>query len=141
MFRRSDVLETLREVSEEQGVDFCCFGDSAYPLSRFMQHILKAPAEGELTRLERRYNALMGRFRIVIENCFGEATQYFGMLQHRHNLRLGSQQVGKLFPLAMFIFNIHTLFYGNQTTAYFEGEHMVLDVSVEDYLSLADEFQ
>ena len=54
MLSRSGVLDTLREVSVEEGMDFCGFGDSAYPLHRFMQRILKAPAEGGLTRLERR---------------------------------------------------------------------------------------
>ena len=109
MFANSGVIDDLARISGEEGTDFSGYGDSAYPLHRHMQRILKAPAEGSLTRLQRRYNALMARFRVVIENCFGEAAQYWGMLQHRHNLRLGKQQVGKMFQLAMLLFNLHSL--------------------------------
>ncbi len=75
---------------------------------------------------------------VAIENCFGEAVQYWGLLQHRHNLQLGKQQVGKMFWLAMLLFNLHSLFYGNQTCCYFEGEAMLHAVTVEDYLGMAD---
>jgi hypothetical protein len=81
----------------------------------------------------------MARFRVVIENCFGEAVQYWGMLQHRHNLRLGKQQIGKMFPLAMLLFNLHSLLYGNQTCCYFESEALMQMVMVEQFLGLADE--
>ena len=70
---------------------------------------------------------------------FGEATKYFHSLTHRHNLKLGIQRVGMMFPVAMLLFNLHTLFYGNQGSAYFhEGESLLLELSVEEYIGLAD---
>ncbi len=78
-----------------------------------------------------RYNALMACFQVVIENCFGEALQYWGLLQHRHNLQLSKQQVGKMFQLAMLLFNLHFLLYCNQTCCYFEGEAMLQTVTVK----------
>eukprot|EP00961_Rhodomonas_salina_P221214 2990551-Rhodomonas_salina.1 len=69
----------------------------------------------------------MARFRIVIEQLFGEATGYWNLLRHPCNHRLGSQAVGKLFPLGLFFLNIHTLLYGNQTSNYFGTERMLLE--------------
>jgi hypothetical protein len=103
-----------------------------------MYRILKAPPEGSLTQLERRFNALMARFRIIIENVFAEAGNYWAALNHRHNLRLGSMAVGQMFPLAMILFNLHTILYGNQTSSRFDGDSMLLDVTLEEYLAMAD---
>jgi hypothetical protein len=141
MLGETGVLEALEEISMEQQQDFSGFGDSAYPLSRWMSRILKPPAEQSLTRLQRRYNALMARFRIVIEQLFAEATMYWGLLRYGSNLRLGSQQVGKLFPLGIFFLNIHTILYGNLTSAYFQTERMLLEVTVEEYIAMADLFE
>jgi len=71
MFYQTGALEVFESVMEETGAVYMGFGDSAYPIHRHMQRILKAPAEGSLTRLERRYNALMARFRVMIEDVFG----------------------------------------------------------------------
>eukprot|EP00961_Rhodomonas_salina_P265307 3586361-Rhodomonas_salina.1 len=138
MMREAKILEEMREVCEDLGIDYCIFGDSAYPLHRFMQRVLKPVPGGELTQLERRFNALMSRYRVVVENIFGEAVKYFGILTHRHNMRLGSMQVGKVFPLAMLFYNLRSMFYGNQTSAYFETEKMLMDVTVEEYLGKAE---
>ena len=103
-----------------------------------MQRVLKPVPGGELTQLERRFNALMSRYRVVVENIFGEAVKSFGILTHRHNMRLGCMQVGKVFPLAMLFYNLHSMFYGNQTSAYFETKKMLVDVTVEEYLGKAE---
>ena len=47
--------------------------------------------------------------------------------------------VGPLFPLAIFFLNLHTLFYGSQTSAYFETERVLLEVSQEEYIALEGE--
>jgi len=60
------------------------------------------------------------------------------MLTHRHNIRLGCQRAGQMFPVAMFFYNLRTLFYGNQTASYFEGESMLLAMTVEEYVWLAE---
>ena len=140
MFYETRTLDVLADVLEETGEEFCGFGDSAYPIHRHMHRILKPAAEQSLTRLERRYNALMARYRVVIEDVFGEAHKYFAALTHRHNMRLGSQRCGQMFPVSMLFFNLRTIFYGNQTASYFEGENMLLELTVEEYLGLADLF-
>ncbi len=49
-------------------------------------------------------------------------------------------QVGKFFPVGMFLLNLHTICYGNQTSNYFETESMLMQTSVEEYIGLADAF-
>jgi len=135
MLLESGLLEDLSQASEDLGLRYSAFADSAYPRSAFVQRVERPDPGGNLTQTERRYNALMSRFRIVIENAFGETTNYFNNLTHRHNLRLGSQQVGKMFPIAILLFNLHTILYGNQTAAYFETEDVLISMTVNNYLS------
>ncbi len=117
MLAESGVLETLRQIAEHLSADFTGFGDSVYPLHSFMQRILKAPPGGSLSPLQRCHNAVMARFRIVIEQCFAETSKTWALLQHRHNLLLGSMQVGKMFLVAMVLFNLRSLLYGNITSS------------------------
>jgi hypothetical protein len=134
MFSHSGILEDLEEISEELGHDFAAFGDSVYTLHSYMQLILKGPASGEgLTAGQRRYNALMARFRVIIENVFACCEQYWGVLRDRKNLRLGSMAVGKLFPLAIFFYNLCTMYYCNNITTYM-GEHLLMEITAREYL-------
>ncbi len=80
----------------------------------------------------------MELFRVMIEDVFGEAHKFFTMLTHRHNIRLGSQRAGQMFPVAMFFYNLLMLFYGNQAAKYYEGELMLLSMTVEEYVGLAE---
>ncbi len=51
---------------------------------------------------------------------------------------LGLMQVGKLFPLGIFFLNMHTILYGNTTSSYFQTERLLLDVTLEEYIAMAD---
>eukprot|EP00960_Hanusia_phi_P064676 765869-Hanusia_phi.AAC.1 len=139
MLMQSGLLEQLSAASDQLGRQYCAFSDSAYPASCFIEKIQKPVPGGQLSRLQRQYNALMSRFRIVIENTFGEATNYFSAVRDRYNKKMGSQQVGKMFPIVMFFYNLHTIFYGNQITAYMESEAFVSPITVAAYLAKADD--
>jgi len=78
-------------------------------------------------------NSLMARFRVVIENLFAEIENQFAFLQHHQNKKLGLQDVGKLFPVAMFLFNARTLYYGSQTSNYY-GLDGIADLSLHQVL-------
>lgn len=127
------IIEDLHAICQELGVTFSHFADSAYTRSRYMQAILKNPVGGNLTRAERRFNALMARFRVVIENLFAEVVSIFKTLQHKQNKMLGKQDIGKMFPVCMFLHNCRTLFYGNQVSAYF-GCDGLLGLTLRDLL-------
>ncbi len=74
----------------------------------------------------------------MIKDVFEKAHNYFNILTHCHNLCLGSQQVGKMFPLAMLSFNLHLMFYRNQTAAYFKNDHLLMQCTPELYLGKAE---
>jgi len=130
---KADIIEDLKKICDEIGVTYSHFADSAYPVSRYMQAILKNPAGGSLSAGKRRFNSLMARFRVVIENLFAEIENQFAFLQHHQNKKLGLQDVGKLFPVAMFLFNARTLYYGSQTANYY-GLDGVADLSLHQVL-------
>ncbi len=95
------VLHELCNIAEELGEGYIVFGDSAYPLHSFMQHILTPAAEQSLTCLQSRditVNTLMAWFRIqvVVENLLTECVQVWGGLKDRHKLCLGSMQARSL---------------------------------------------
>ena len=131
------VTEQMRAISNELGEDFSNFSDSAYTQNRFMQCIQKCPAGGSLPRSARRFNALMARFRIVIEDLFGETGNVFAALQHKQNKRLGKQDCGKLFPVSMFLFNVRSIFYGNETGSYF-GLDGLESITLKEFLDSAE---
>jgi hypothetical protein len=101
-----------------------------------MQAIINAPPGGQLSAIERRFNALMARFRVVIENLFAEVTTYFKTLQLGSNKRIGKQDKGKMFPCCVFLHNIRTIFAGNQASAYF-GQDLAMQLSLQEYLDIA----
>ena len=96
-----------------------------------MQAILKCPAGVNLTAGQRRFNTMMARFRIVIENLFAEVTSVWASLQHKHNKKIWKQDVGKMFPVCVFLHNCRTVFYRKQTSSYF-GLDGLLDLSLQD---------
>ncbi len=58
MFLDTGEIYVMADVMEEAGQVFCWFRDSVYPIHS-QECILKAPAEGNLTQLEHRYNVVL----------------------------------------------------------------------------------
>ncbi len=131
--------EDLHAISEELGTVYSFFADSAYPRGRYMQVIIKSPAGGSLSRTERRHNALMARFRVLVENLFAEITVQFHTLCSKSQKKMGKSQVGKMFPVCVFLYNLRSLYYGNQAARYFGTEELITRVSARAYCDLAFE--
>jgi hypothetical protein len=132
----TNVMTDIANIAVELGRIYSFFADSAYPRSRHMQAILKANPGGHLSAIERRFNALMARFRVVIENVFAEVTTYFNTLQLASNKKVCKQDIGRMFPCCMLLYNIRSLFTGNQTSAYF-GQDLIAQISLQQYLDVA----
>ena len=130
---KAEIIQDLHAICQELGEEYSHFADSAYPRSRYMQTILKQPPGGSLSQRQRRFNALMARFRIVIENLFAEVVSTWAALQHKENKKLGAQDVGKMFPVSMLLHNCRAVFYGSQTSNYF-GLDGMLELSLTDIL-------
>ncbi len=89
---QANIIEDLHSISNELGTTYSHFADSAYPQSSYMHAILKCPAGGQLSAIERRFNALMACFRIVIEQLFTEVDASFAVLQMKQNMLLGEKK-------------------------------------------------
>ena len=137
---QANIVSDMADISTQLGETFSHFADSAYPQSRYMQCIQKCPAGGKLSQAARRFNALMARFRVVVENLFAEVDTSWSMLQHKQNKFIGRDDVGKMFPCAIVLHNLRTLCYGNQTGAYF-GLDGLLDITLSQYLDRDFEFE
>ena len=135
---KAGITEMMRAISMELGVDYSNFADSAYTQNRYMQCIQKCLPGAALSRPARRFNSLMARFRIVIENLFGETENIFASLQHKQNKRLGRQDISKMFLVSLFLFNVRSIFYGNQTGCYY-GLDGLAAITLEEFLH-ADAF-
>lgn len=86
MLRDSGWIDMLRLAYIQDGRRrFKLFGDSAFPVSNFIQAMVK----GNLNQDARRFNALMSRIRIHIENAFAGLSNTFTFLSFQFTHALG----------------------------------------------------
>ena len=116
------------------GKTFAMFGDSAFPLGRHMQRILKGK---HLTHDQHVFNAYMARLRICIENCFAEIHQAWPYTADCFNQKLGLQRVGMTYMVATFLHNCLGCFRGNQMSAQY-GYDNAYRMDLHTYLSMRD---
>jgi hypothetical protein len=132
------LLEDLEWASRQAGVQFCAFGDSAYPLHPNLQRTHKALPGMPLSVWDGRYNLLMSRFRIVVENIFAQRGQRFAFLQHTQNQRLGTSPCGQTYAVSAIMFNWTTILDGNQAASA-HGYCAAADVSLEWYMEVDED--
>ena len=92
-----------------------------------------------MTGDERLFNSFMSRLRIHVENSFGELYQYFSQVFNKYTQRVGATPVAMFFLVAALLYNIRTIFYGNRAGCDY-GADLLLDISLEEYLQLPDDF-
>ena len=130
MMREARWMEILRLMVLNGEGDFCLFGDAGFALS----HHLQVMHKHFMTKDGRRFNALMSRIRIHIENAFAGQGNVFNFLGFSKGLRLGGRNMERLYIVATFLMNVRTTFYGNQFTHALNHE---LTMTVEELLSMA----
>ena len=113
MLRDSGWIDMLRLAYIQDGRRrFKLFGDSAFPVSNFIQAMVK----GNLNQDARRFNALMSRIRIHIENAFAGLSNTFTFLSFHRGVKIGGRNVHKVYKVATILMNMRCTFYGNQFT-------------------------
>ena len=125
------ILDVMKVVYDRTGKAYVIFGDSAFPLNRHMQRMLK----GRLDERSRRFNALMARYRICIENVSAEIFQFWGYTSHHLGLKLGSQNVGEIFLVAAFLQNCKSCFRWSQMASQY-GYSGLLQMPLQRFLSV-----
>jgi len=106
--------------------------------------VYKAAAGMELDRAYRLCNAIMSRYRIAVENVFGNMAQQWGFTQFGQNQGLGKQAVGKFYMVGMVLFNWHTILYGNQASCMYGDYNLYCElhdlpiITLEEYMDVWD---
>ena len=116
MFHESMLLRQLENKVDADGTPFFIYGDSAYPLSRFVM----TPYKGaNVTEEQHNFNKVMSSHRICVEWGFADITKTFAFLDFKKNLKLHLQPLGKLYKVAVILMNCRCCLYGNQTSQFF----------------------
>ena len=115
LLRESEILEIMDEICQQLGEDYVLFGDSAYPISRFLFRMYK----GVMTALQRAFNQDMSPARVSVEWGFGQIVELWPFLDYRKKLKILLSPVGLYFGVGNMLTNIHTCLYGSIITREF----------------------
>ena len=127
VLRRSRILTILRDVCRGGphawrdapnglGEDFRLFGDSAYPLSRFLWRMYK----GAMPVWQRLFNRDMSPERVSVEWGFGKIVNLWPFLDYRKKHKVLLSPVGLHFAVGNILTNMHTcLSAGNIVSLHF----------------------
>ena len=117
LLRESDVNNSFARMQLAENEDYIIFGDSAYKLQSHLRSYFTA-AEG-IPGYDR-WNRHMKRLRISIEWNYGHQASLFKYLISSGKLKLlGSENVSRVFIVTVLLRNLHTGFYGSQSSQYF----------------------
>lgn len=129
LLSESQLLPALALKNENFNEPYYIYGDPAYPVRVELQ----GPYKGSrLTPEQREFNKQMSNCRVSVEWCFGKVLSLFAFVDYKKNQRLFLQPLSKYFKMAVLLTNIHTCFYGSQTSVFFN----VSPPNVEDYLRI-----
>ena len=77
------------------------------------------------------FNASMSAVRVSVEWLFGDIVNYFKFVDFKKNLKIGLNNVGKIYTVCALLQNALTCPYGNLTSEYFDCHPS----SLEDYFA------
>jgi len=118
LLRVSGVLHALRLACMRLGADYVLFGDSAYPISRFLWRMYK----GVQSPAQKAFNAQMAPLRIAAEWGFGKIVTLWPFLDYRKKHMILLSPVGLYFPVGNVLTNMHTCLYGSNISNAFDME-------------------
>jgi nuclease HARBI1 len=134
IFREGGLLDQLRSIMPADGTNgtiFSLYGDLAYPQSSWM---MRGYINAESGSAEARFNTIMSSVRIAVEWSYSMVTRSWSFLSFRDSMRIFKCPVAQYYINGVFLSNLRTSIYGNQTAEYFGVTPMCL----EEYLSLVD---
>eukprot|EP00327_Prymnesium_parvum_P030567 CAMPEP_0195565352 /NCGR_PEP_ID=MMETSP0814-20130614/406_1 /TAXON_ID=97485 /ORGANISM="Prymnesium parvum, Strain Texoma1" /LENGTH=324 /DNA_ID=CAMNT_0040700345 /DNA_START=52 /DNA_END=1024 /DNA_ORIENTATION=- len=89
LLRESEILNVMQECCEQLGQTYVLFGDSAYPISRYLWRMYK----GVMTVQQQAFNTDMSSDRITIEWLYGIVVRLWPFLDYRKKLQVLLQPV------------------------------------------------
>lgn len=132
MFGESGILGQLEQhmhiPGDANGGVYALFGDSAYPLSPYLQKKF----QGNVTPLQQLFNSRMGGMRQAVEWAFDDIATYWAFIDMKRQQKILLQTVGTCYKVATILANCITIMAGrNKTSDYFGVE----PPSLEEYLA------
>ena len=109
VLRESEIIDILRDLCQRLGQDYVLFGDSAYPISRWLWRMYK----GVMTVFQAAFNMDMSPARVSVEWGFGLIVQLWPFSDYRKKLKVLLSSVGLYFGVANILTHMHTCLYGN----------------------------
>jgi len=130
MLRESGLLYKLKNMMPIDGdVIYSLYSDPAYPQS---WHIFGVYINTERDSLETECNTRMSKVREVVEWGFKEIITQWRLLDFRALMKIFEIPVGRYYIIGALLTNFRSLFYDNQTSAYFDCK----TISLSEYLAL-----
>lgn len=118
LLRLSDINDTFTILQLESDIDYIIFGDSAYKRQSHIRSYFSVTEEVPDSAL---FNRRMKRLRISIEWNYGHQASLFRYLTTSFKLKLlATDRVTRLFIATTLLRNLHTGFYGSQSSQYFK---------------------
>jgi len=118
VLRSSGIIAALGAVCVRLGKTYVLFGDSAYPISRYLFRMYK----GVMTAAQTAFNADMAPLRVSAEWGFGKIITLWPFLDYRKKHQVLLSPVGLHFPVANVLTNMHTCLYGSIISHKFDME-------------------
>lgn len=115
LYHESRLNQRMQNLHARTGVNYIIYGDSAYPLTAYLQPAIRL-AQGAARILNHRMSGL----RIAVEWNFGIMTQQWGFLDDEKNQKVNKNAPGKVFIVAAIMSNLHNIQYGNQIRDFFK---------------------
>lgn len=119
LLRESDINDIFARLQLAAEIDYVIFGDSAY---KRQSHLRSYYSEREFEEADGlpRWNRHMKRLRISIEWNYGHQGSMFRYLTTHFKMKiLSSSSTTKVFIVTTLLRNLHTGYYGSQTSRYF----------------------
>ena len=114
LYVASDMDEQLQEVCYVNGVQYYFHGDTGYN----RRHYLDVPfAGGNLSPAQRAANKSTGAARVTVEWMYKEIKLYWTTSDFKRKLRAGESPVGLLYLTSMFLMNVRTCYYRENTVS------------------------
>ena len=76
-------------------------------------------AGAQVTEQQAQFNKSMSKVRECVEWGFGKVVGTFAFVDFKKNQKVYLQPIGRMYMVAVLMTNVHTCFYGSQTSQFF----------------------
>lgn len=118
LLAESNFVERARDVCvDTTGKKLSIYGDPAYANTSVIMSGYKGSV---LTQDQQKFNQEMSRVRVTVEYGFQRVANVFAFVDFKKNQKVYLQSVGHIYCVAVFLVNMHSCYYGNQTASMFQ---------------------